>query len=112
MNELKVIKEKPNEPPYVGELTIPVKQTGSTEWHGGWMHLTFSDLSASVTNDDGEEIGSVKACLGGTIEVNFNTEDGGMRDSYSVSFQDIWNAVCKATGRDSFVMDEGKENEN
>lgn len=53
------------------------------------MHMTLSDCSAEISQGD-EQLGSIRACLGGGFEVNI---DG---YKYYVGFKPIWEAVSTA----------------
>jgi hypothetical protein len=74
--------------------------------HKGFLHMTFGDCSAIVSNDD-QEIGRVSACIGGGIELyDARATD---RPRFFLSYRELWNAFQQALNEAQLIKPEDQK---
>jgi len=99
--------ERPEKPPVIGNIEIPISQIMSNKWSGGWLHMCMASVDISTGEDDDKtHIGSISMILNGTgLQISFHSgkQEG---NTYTIKSQDIWNALCKHLGEDQFIIDQ------
>ena len=80
------IEGKPTEE--VSILGLKAKCTMSPEYTKGTIGMAMNDTSVLISEDTGEQIGEIVACLGGGIQIN----DKRTSKLYRISPLDLWNA--------------------
>lgn len=76
-------------------VIVPLKSGG----------LRFKDSShyGRVSDNSGNEVGSVGGVIGGGYEISI---DG---DTFYFGPMDFWNAVCRAIGREDLIFEQADE---
>lgn len=70
-----------------------MKKKITVEFEHSEKKMRFAHEGATITNDDGEEIGSVRPMLDGGSEINIGDEQ------VHLSGKDLWNAACDFLGK-------------
>ena len=88
-------------------LKIPLEITNDPARKENIAHLSFSDNSIDVKNENDVIVGSIRGCIGGGIEFEI-VEDG--RTFYASVFV-LWENFCNMMGRkDLIVRKKGDKN--
>lgn len=81
----------------IGTIELPVilmhadaKGDGSSGYDCGYAHFTIQDCVSEVSDDDGRELGTAGATLGGNIFVQMAE---GRHEHVLVSVRDVWDRV-------------------
>lgn len=78
----------------VGEIRIPVRIGTRPNLGAGFAYFKFADCIASVSDDDGDEIGTIGGAMGGVYEISFPTGTGDLFQ-YMLRPEDIWPVIVE-----------------